>query len=89
MTAQPAAEAYASHALSLPDCLAHGKRYRGVTLEQGIDYFVSRQDCGKTAFGWAMEDTDHIVKIIAEARSKIILGAHLIGPQASSMIRPL
>jgi hypothetical protein len=32
MTAQPAAEAYASHALSLPDFLADGKRYRAVTL---------------------------------------------------------
>jgi mycothione reductase len=57
--------------------------------EQGIDYVVSRQDYGETAFGWAMEDTDHFVKIIAEASSKIILGAHVIGPQASSLIQPL
>jgi mycothione reductase len=57
--------------------------------EQGIDYVVSRQDYGETAFGWAMEDTDHFVKIVADARSKIILGAHLIGPQASSLIQPL
>ena len=35
--------------------------------EQGIDYVVSRQDYGETAFGWAMEDTDHFVKIIADA----------------------
>jgi mycothione reductase len=53
--------------------------------EQGIDYVVSRQDYGETAFGWAMEDIDHFVKIIADAKSKIILGAHLIGPQA---VRP-
>jgi mycothione reductase len=57
--------------------------------EQGIDYVVSRQDYGETAFGWAMEDTDHFVKIVADARSKIILGAHLVGPQASSLIQPL
>jgi mycothione reductase len=57
--------------------------------EQGIDYVVSREDYGETAFGWAMEDTDHFVKIIADARSKIILGAHVIGPQASSLIQPL
>jgi mycothione reductase len=36
-----------------------------------------------------MEDTDHFVKIIADASSKIILGAHVIGPQASSLIQPL
>ena len=57
--------------------------------EQGIDYVVSRQDYGETAFGWAMEDIDHFVKIIADAESKIILGAHVIGPQASSLIQPL
>ena len=57
--------------------------------EQGMDYLVSRQDYGETAFGWAMEDTDHFVKIIADAKSKIILGAHVIGPQASSLIQPL
>ena len=58
-------------------------------VEQGIDYVVSRQDYGETAFGWAMEDSDHFVKIIADARSKIILGAHVIGPEASSLIQPL
>ena len=57
--------------------------------EQGMHYLVSRQDYGETAFGWAMEDTDHFVKIIADAKSKIILGAHVIGPQASSLIQPL
>jgi mycothione reductase len=57
--------------------------------EQGIDYVVSRQDYGETAFGWAMEDIDHFVKIIADAKSKIILGAHVIGPQAASLIQPL
>jgi mycothione reductase len=57
--------------------------------QQGIDYAVSLQDYGETAFGWAMEDTDHFVKIIADAQTKIILGAHLIGPQASSLIQPL
>jgi hypothetical protein len=32
MTAEPAAETYSSHALSSPDFLANGKRYRAVTL---------------------------------------------------------
>jgi mycothione reductase len=57
--------------------------------QQGIDYVVSRQNYGETAFGWAMEDIDHFVKIIADAKSKIILGAHVIGPQAASLIQPL
>jgi len=57
--------------------------------EQGIDYVVSREDYGNTAFGWAMEDTEHFVKIIARTDSKVLLGAHLIGPHASSLIQPL
>jgi mycothione reductase len=57
--------------------------------EQGIDYLVSKQDYGETAYGWAMEDHDHFVKLIADARSKLLLGAHLVGPQASSLIQLL
>jgi mycothione reductase len=57
--------------------------------EHRIDYVVSREDYGNTAFGWAMEDTEHFVKIIARADSKVLIGAHLIGPHASSLIQPL
>ena len=38
--------------------------------EQGIDYRVGRQDYGEVAYGWAMEDTEHFVKIIAVAGSR-------------------
>ena len=57
--------------------------------KQGIDYRVGRQDYGDTAYGWAMEDTRHFVKVIADAGSGLLVGAHLIGPQASSLIQPL
>jgi mycothione reductase len=57
--------------------------------ERGIDYVVSRQDYADTAFGWAMEDIDHFVKVIADTESKALLGAHVIGPHASSLIQPL
>jgi mycothione reductase len=57
--------------------------------ERGLDYVVSKQDYGETAYGWAMEDADHFVKLIADAQSKLLLGAHVVGPQASSLIQPL
>jgi mycothione reductase len=57
--------------------------------EHGIDFVVSKQDYGDTAYGWAMEDTDHFVKVIADAETKLLLGAHVIGPQASALIQPL
>jgi mycothione reductase len=57
--------------------------------EQGLDYVVGRTDYGSTAYGWAMEDTDHFVKLLADAQTGLLLGAHLIGPQASSLIQPV
>jgi mycothione reductase len=36
-----------------------------------------------------MEDTTGFCKVIAERGSGRLLGAHLMGPQASSLIQPL
>jgi mycothione reductase len=57
--------------------------------QQGIRYVTAVQEYGSTAYGWAMEDTEHFVKLVADPGSGQLLGAHLIGPQASSMIQPL
>lgn len=57
--------------------------------EQGIPHIVGRQDYAATAYGWATEDTDSFVKVIAHATNRRILGAHIIGPQASILIQPL
>jgi len=57
--------------------------------EQGLDYAVGVRDYGGTAYGWAMGDEDHFVKVIAERTTGRLLGAHLIGPQASSLVQPL
>jgi mycothione reductase len=56
---------------------------------RGIRYVTAVKDYGTTAYGWAMEDTDHFVKLVADPATGLLLGAHLIGPQASSMIQPL
>jgi hypothetical protein len=37
----------------------------------------------------ALEDTASFVKILADADTRLMLGAHLIGPQASTLIQPL
>jgi mycothione reductase len=80
---------YVPHAVfSMPQVAAVGLTERQAR-EQGIDYRVGWQDYGDTAYGWAMEDVDHFVKIITDAASDLIVGAHLIGPQASSLIQPL
>jgi mycothione reductase len=57
--------------------------------ERGIDFRTGRADYGDTAYGWAMEDTGHFVKVIEDASTGLLVGAHLVGPQASSLIQPL
>ena len=47
------------------------------------------QDFGGTAFGWAMEDTTGACKLIADPKTGCLLGAHLMGPYASTLIQPL
>ncbi len=57
--------------------------------EQGLDVVAVTQQYGDVAFGWAMEDTDHFVKLVADRRTGLLVGAHLIGPDASSLIQTL
>lgn len=57
--------------------------------EQGLDYTAVVQDYGSVAYGWALEDTRHFAKLIADRRTRRLLGAHIIGPQAATLIQPL
>jgi len=65
----------------------------GLTEEQltarGRRYVTTSQAYGDTAYGWAMEDTTGVCKVIADPATGELLGAHLIGPQASILIQPL
>ncbi|MFT3860429.1 mycothione reductase [Micropruina sp.] len=65
----------------------------GLTEQQaeqsGRPFVTATQRYGDVAYGWAMEDDAHFVKLIADPRSKKLLGAHLLGPQAATMIQPL
>jgi mycothione reductase len=56
---------------------------------KGFNIRVKIQDFSDVAYGWAMEDTIGIAKIIVEADTGTILGAHIMGHQASSLIQPL
>jgi mycothione reductase len=65
----------------------------GLTEEQalasGRRFVTSVQDYGGTAYGWAMEDKTSICKLIADPSTGQLLGAHLMGEQASTLIQPL
>ena len=57
--------------------------------EQGIPYQSHVQPFSSAAYGWAMEDTESAVKVIAHPDTRRLLGAHIIGPQASTLIQQL
>lgn len=56
---------------------------------RGIDHVTSIQEYAGIAYGWAMEDTTGFAKLLADPRSGAILGAHIIGPEAPTLVQPL
>ncbi|RVW09819.1 mycothione reductase [Prescottella agglutinans] len=65
----------------------------GMTEEQareaGLDITVKVQNYSDVAYGWAMEDDEGFCKVIAERGTGRLLGAHVIGAQAPTVIQPL
>jgi mycothione reductase len=65
----------------------------GLTEEQamlsGRQYVTALLPYGSTAYGWAMEDTSSVCKVIADRAGRTLIGAHLMGEQASTLIQPL
>lgn len=57
--------------------------------ENGYNVTVKIQDYGDVAYGWALEDTTGICKLIADRNSGKLLGAHYMGPQASTLIQQM
>ncbi len=55
----------------------------------GHDVVTYTQKYGDTAYGWAMEDTTSLCKVVADRTTKQLLGGHLIGPQAATLIQPI
>ena len=53
------------------------------------DVVIGRRDYAGTAYGWALGDGPGFAKVIVDRASDEILGAHIIGPQAATLIQPL
>ncbi len=58
-------------------------------LAAGVRYVSAIQSYGSTAYGWAMEDATSVCKLLADPGSGQLLGAHLMGEQAATLIQPL
>ena len=57
--------------------------------EAGAHYLSYEQRVGDVAYGWALEDTTGFCKVIVDPDTMQLIGAHLMAPQASSLIQPL
>jgi mycothione reductase len=55
----------------------------------GIDVVTKTQNYGDVAYGWAMEDTTSFCKLVADRATRKLVGAHIIGPSASTLIQQL
>jgi mycothione reductase len=65
----------------------------GLTEEEAVasrrPFVTAVLGYGSTSYGWAMEDTSSVCKLIADPASGQLLGAHLMGEQAATLIQPL
>lgn len=58
-------------------------------VAQGFDISVTIQEYADVGYGWAMEDTRGVAKLIAERDTGCLLGAHIMGYHAPSIIQPV
>jgi mycothione reductase len=58
-------------------------------LEGRRPYVAATQPYQDTAYGWALRDTDGICTLYADPETGRLLGAHILGYQASLLIQPL
>ncbi|WP_323096696.1 mycothione reductase [Intrasporangium sp. YIM S08009] len=58
-------------------------------VDAGVPHVTFVQRYGDTAYGWAMEDTTSVCKLVADPSSGRLLGAHLLGAHATSLVQPL
>ncbi len=65
----------------------------GATEEElqrlGKQYVKGCAQYSHVAYGWAMENSDGFCKVLADPKNGNILGAHIMGPHASTLIHQL
>lgn len=54
---------------------------------RGIDVAVAEQRYADIAYGWAMADAPGVCKLIADRSTGLLVGAHIVGHQASALIQ--
>ena len=57
--------------------------------EAGTAFGVGLTRLSDVAYGWALEDMTGFAKVLVDPGTGRLLGAHVLGPQASTLIQPL
>ena len=81
-------KAVPSAVFSSPQVATVGLTEQAAT-KQGRSFTVGHRGYGGTAYGWAMADETGFAKVLVDTETGLIIGAHVLGPQASSIIQPL
>ncbi|MBI0376070.1 mycothione reductase [Streptomyces albiflaviniger] len=55
----------------------------------GRTYVTATRAYSTIAYGWAMEDTASFTKVLADPATGELLGVHIMGPEAPTLIQPL
>lgn len=58
-------------------------------VRRGLRHVAVTHDYGGAAYGWALEDTTSFCKLIGDPVTRTLLGAHVIGYQASMLVQLL
>ena len=58
-------------------------------IASGKSFSVGRRDYAGTAYGWAIVDETSFAKVLVDNDTGLILGAHILGPQAATLIQPI
>ncbi|WP_427870855.1 mycothione reductase [Leucobacter luti] len=81
-------EAIPAAVFSDPELAQVGLTEAEAIAQIGAEHVTTKtQKYGDTAYGWALEDETSLFKVIADRRSGKILGAHVMGYQASNLIQ--
>ncbi len=82
-------ERYVPHAVFSDPQIASVGLTEDRAREEGVSFVCATKPYGDVAYGWAMEDAAHFVKLLADPADGLLLGAHIVGPEASILIQPL
>ena len=58
-------------------------------VQAGIPFKVGMRGYDGTAYGWALADESSFAKVIVNTETGLIVGAHILGMQAATLIQPV